>query len=287
MTGRHGSRGGAGGFDKMFRAVGPFVAMAAMGGMMAAARKSGKFDFDWEGPESCATGGGFRAGSGVPLEDLDMGGETPSEVVLAGADRLVVTKGDDFAITVQGDDESKESLRFRLKDGALHVSSRNSSHGGEGIATITVTMPAPRRATIAGAGRIELAALARDAEVVIAGAGRITVSDIAVDRLDVSIAGAGRFKASGTVARLDLNVAGAGSAKMADVQVDKAHVTIAGAGNALFACDGEVKARLMGSGTVTVRGSARCKVHGMGSGSLVCERGDASDDADDHDGDAS
>jgi hypothetical protein len=28
----------------------------------------------------------------------------------------------------------------------------------------------------------------------------------------------------------------------------------------------------MGSGTVTVRGAARCKVNAIGSGSLVCER---------------
>jgi hypothetical protein len=280
MTGGHEGSGSAGSFDKMFRAMGPFVAMAAMGGMMAAARKSGKFRFDWDSPESCATGGaggfgagGFRAGSGVPLEDLDMDGETPTGVVLAGADTLVVTQGDDFTITVQGDDEARESLRFRLKDRALHVASRS----GAGIATITVTMPAPRKVTIAGAGRIELAGLAEDAEVVIAGSGRIVVQDLAVERLDVSIAGSGRFKASGSVARLDLNVAGSGSARLGGVMVDKARVTIAGSGDAVFSSHGEVKARLMGSGNVTVRGSARCKVQSMGSGSLVCERGDGND----------
>ncbi|MEO5705493.1 MAG: head GIN domain-containing protein [Alteraurantiacibacter sp.] len=277
MTDRHGSSSGAGGFDKIFRSVGPFVAMAAMGGMMAAARKSGKFEFDWDksdcGPGS-GFGGGFGMGHGVPLEELDMSGETTTGVVLAGADMLVVTEGDDFTVSVQGDDDAKAALRFRLKDGALHVASRNANDDAEGIATITVTMPAPRKATIAGSGRIQLAKLADEAEVVIAGSGRIDVSDLAVDRLDVSIAGSGKFKASGTVARLDLNVAGSGSAKLGEVSVDKARVTIAGSGDAVFASDGEVKARLMGSGTVTVRGSARCKVQGMGSGSLVCERGE-------------
>jgi hypothetical protein len=273
MTGRHDGRLGAGGFDKMFRAVGPFVAMAAMGGMMAAARKTGKFQFDWDAPDAC-TGGVFGARNGVPLESLDMGGETPTGVVLTGADTLIVTEGDDFAVSVQGDVEAREALRFRLKDGALHVSSRNSSFADEGLATITVTMPAPEKVTIAGAGSIQVARLADRAEIVIAGAGQISILDMAIDRLDVSIAGAGKFKASGTVARLDLNVAGSGNAKMADVMVEKARVTIAGAGGAVFSSDGEVKARLMGSGSVTVRGSARCKVQSMGSGSLICERGE-------------
>ena len=271
------------GFEKMFRAVGPFVAMAAMSGVMAAQRRNGKFHFDWEGPDSAA-GKGFGTRGGVPLDALDMGGETPTGLVLAGADRVTVTEGADFAIAIQGDEEAKEDLRFCLKDGALHVASNNSSNGGESVATITVTMPAPHKVTIAGSGEIRVDRLADGAEVVIAGSGRIVARDIAVDRLDVSIAGSGRFKASGTVNRLDLNVAGSGSAKMAGVMVEKAQVTIAGSGKALFASDGNVMERLMGSGTVTVRGGARCRVQGMGSGSLVCERRDgptgASDETD-------
>ena len=44
-------------------------------------------------------------------------------------------------------------------------------------------------------------------------------------------------------------------------------------GNATFASDGDVNANIMGSGNVTVKGRARCKVKTMGSGSLVCEDG--------------
>jgi hypothetical protein len=271
MTGRH----GAGGFDKMFRAIGPFVAMAAMGGAMAAARKSGKFEFDWDdqncGPKGFGPGG-FGTGGGVPFEEFDMDGDEPTGLVLAGPDTMVVREGDEFAIAIQGDDDAKDSLRFRLKDDVLQVSSRNTGNGGEGIATITVTMPAPGKVTIAGAGRIRLEKLADFAEVVIAGAGQIAVEGIAMTELDVSIAGAGKFKASGSVSQLNLNVAGSGRAKMGAVKVDEANVTIAGSGRAVFSSDGEVNARLMGSGTVTVRGSARCAVKGMGSGRLVCER---------------
>lgn len=268
MTGKH----GAGGFDKMFRAIGPFMAMAAMGGVAAAARKGGKFQFDWD--DKC--GPGSLAAGGVPLDEFAMEGEVPTGLVLAGADSLIVQQGDVFAIAVQGDDDARKNLRFRLKEDVLHISS-NNSHESDGIATIAVTMPAPAKVTVAGSGRIRLEKLADFAEVAIAGAGRIAVEDIALVELDVSIAGAGRFKATGKVDRLTLNVAGSGRAKMGGLMVEEAGVTIAGSGSAVFASDGDVSARLMGSGTVTVRGSARCQVKGIGSGTLVCEPRDKDD----------
>jgi hypothetical protein len=39
-----------------------------------------------------------------------------------------------------------------------------------------------------------------------------------------------------------------------------------------------VNANIMGSGDVTVRGRARCKVKTIGSGSLVCEGGETGAD---------
>lgn len=261
------------GFEKMFRTVGPVVAMAAMSGVMAAARRNGKVRFGWDGADSGhGLGKGMAMVGGVPLDELDMSGEAPVELVLAGADSLLVGEGEDFTISIQGDEAARARQRFRLKDGALQVSSDNTGNDKESIATITVTLPALNKVTIAGSGEITVERLAGDAEVVIAGSGRILARDIAADRLDLSIAGSGKFKASGTVRRLDLSVAGSGSAKMAQVEVDKARVTIAGSGNAVFACDGEVNARIMGSGDVTVRGGARCKVQSLGSGTLVCER---------------
>ena len=46
------------------------------------------------------------------------------------------------------------------------------------------------------------------------------------------------------------------------VKAAKAKVTILGSGGAAFASDGDVDATIMGSGSVTVKGRARCKVHG-------------------------
>ena len=51
---------------------------------------------------------------GVPLAELDMSGEPPTELVLAGPDRVVVTEGDDLDIEVSGDADAVAALRFSL-----------------------------------------------------------------------------------------------------------------------------------------------------------------------------
>ncbi len=290
-------------FDRMFRAMGPFVAMAAMGGLMAARKNGwngewaknglGKVNlgkWDWNFQPGPGRGGKFRFNGrdGVTLDELDMAGEAPVELVVACGDHVTITPGEDFAIALQGTAAAKARVRFVLEDGALFVlrdcslvaedaqdgDDDEADAGDPGFATVSITMPAAEKLTIAGSGRITTKALADNAAVVIAGSGRIEASALASQRLEVTIAGSGCFSAGGTAQRLEISVAGSGMADMAGLSVEKADVDIAGSGNVTFASDGKVNANIMGSGTVTVRGSARCKVHSMGSGSLVCERGD-------------
>lgn len=285
-------------FDRMFRAMGPFVAMAAMGGLMAARKKGWNGEWanranfgkwDWNCAPGPGRGGKFRFNGrdGVRLDELDMAGEAPVELVVACGDHVTITTGEDFGIALQGSAAAKARVRFVLEDGVLFVM-RDCSAQDEGqderqdepdqadagFATVAITMPAPEKLTIAGSGRITTTALADAAEVIIAGSGRIEASALASQYVAVTIAGSGCFSAGGTVRHLEVSVAGSGTADMAALTVDTAEVDIAGSGNVTFASDGKVNANIMGSGTVTVRGSARCQVHSMGSGSLMCERGD-------------
>lgn len=286
-------------FDGMIRAIGPFVAMAAMGGLMAArnnagaARFASKFTDNFEGrfggkfAPGPGRGGKFRFNGreGVPLDQLDMTAAAPGAVVLVSGDHVVIESGADLAITLQGDDAAKGVMRFALEDGALFImrdgnaaaaAAGNDDAADDRVsaapATITIAMPAPHKITIIGSGTIVTNALADYAAVQIGGSGSVRADNISVDKLAVSIAGSGHLQAGGTARKLDLVVAGSGLAKLTGLKVEKAKVTIAGSGDADFSSDGEVKASLLGSGNVTVRGSARCKVQSIGSGTLVCER---------------
>ena len=209
---------------------------------------------------------------GNPLSELDMSGEAPQELVLAGPDEVRVTNGDKLTISVEGDAEVKDQIRFSLKDGALSIHRKDKMFGsGDKVAIINVTMPAPREVVMAGSGTIKTGSLASKAEVTVAGSGTIESTALAGESLDLSIAGSGNFRGAGAVKALDMTIAGSGSGQMEALKVDKADVSIAGSGNATFASDGEVDANIMGSGSVTVKGRARCTVSTLGSGKLICE----------------
>lgn len=242
-------------FSRFTKAFGPIIAIALAAG---AAGCEGKIKVNGD--------------EGKPLSELDLTGKAPQELVLAGPDEVRVTAGDKLAITVDGDAEAREQIRFSLKDDSLAIHRADKTFGsGAKAAIINVTMPAPRELVMAGSGKITASQLAQKAEVTIAGSGTIESAAMASESLDLTIAGSGNFRAAGNVKKLDMTIAGSGSAQMDALKVERAEVSIAGSGSSTFASDGEVEANIVGSGNVTVKGRARCSVSAIGSGKLICE----------------
>ncbi len=251
-------------FAKFARALGPIIAVALAAGVAGC---DGKVSFNGD--------------EGKPLAELDLTGKAPDELVLAGPDEVRVTTGDKLAISVEGDQEVKDQIRFSLKDGSLAIHRKDKAFGsGDKVAIVNVTMPAPREVVMAGTGKITTAQLASKAEVTVAGSGTIESTAVSGESLDLTIAGSGNFRAAGNVRKLDMTIAGSGSAQMDALKVEKADISIAGSGSTSFASDGEVDASIMGSGNVTVKGRARCTVSSMGAGKLVCEAGVQQKDGD-------
>lgn len=252
----------------LFKAFAPVFAMAMAGGLAGCDGATVTLNGD----------------EGKKLSELDLTGPAPTELALFGPDAVEVTPGDRLAITVDGDPDAVAQLRFTLKDGTLGILRANGSDGRK-TATVRVTMPAPRDVAMMGSGTIKTAALGRDAKVVIAGSGTVETQGLGGGKLDVTMPGSGAMRAAGDVDALDLTILGSGNAQLDAVRTPKAKVTIAGSGGAAFLSDGDVDATIMGSGTVTVKGRARCTVSAMGSGKLICENGttaradDAADDA--------
>ena len=218
---------------------------------------------------------------GKKLSDLDMSGAAPSELVMFGPDEVQMTQGDKLAITVDGDPAAVEQLRFTLKGGTLGILREGKMFSGDGKqAVVHVTMPAPKELTMGGSGKISAPAMAPGAKVTILGSGQIDTQSVSGDQLEVTLPGSGSFRAAGKVGKLDLTILGSGSAELGAVTVDSAKINLLGSGGATFSSDGEVVATILGSGTVTVKGRARCKVSAIGSGQLICENGVTKTDKD-------
>ena len=92
-------------FEKLLKALAPVAIMAIAGGLAAC-----------DGARMT-----FNGDEGVPLAELDLSGDPPSELVLAGPDTVVVTDGARLDIDVEGDTAAVEALRFTLSDGTLGI----------------------------------------------------------------------------------------------------------------------------------------------------------------------
>jgi hypothetical protein len=234
------------------------TAFASLAALAAAAAVSG------------CDGAEVRVNEGKSLSELDLTGEAPKSLALYGPDEVNIHSGEKLTISVEGDQNAAGDLRFSLKDGTLGIGRKNGSTV-TGAAVVNVTMPPPAKLVAAGSGKIRSQAVANEAEVTLAGSGDVETMNVAADRLKVTIAGSGVYRAAGTATRLELNIVGSGNAAMEGLKTDNATIKIAGSGRSTFSSDGEVNARIVGSGEVTVRGRARCKVSAAGSGKLVCE----------------
>ncbi len=240
---------------KIFGKAAPLVALAAAAGLAGCDNMNVEFESD-----------------GVPLAELDMSGDAPTDVVLVAPDTVLISNGEAFTIDVEGSTEAAERMRFALEDDTLVIHREDGDWGSnDGQATVNITMPPPGSLVMAGSGTMRTDAMADSAQIVIAGSGALAATGIDAESMEVTIAGSGSVEASGRTGRLELDVAGSGNAQMAALQVDNAEVSIAGSGDAEFASDGRVDANIVGSGNVRVRGSADCESNSVGSGELVCE----------------
>ena len=243
------------GMKRFFKTIAPIAGLAMSA---ALAGCDGNTSFRMNGEE------------GVPLSELEMSGEAPTSLAIAGPDLVKITEGDQLAITVDGAREDADSLRFVLEDGQLGIMRADGWKDG-GKVTVNVTMPAPREIAIGASGSVETSGMADDAKIAIGGSGSVDVARLDSSRLDIAIGGSGTVRAAGRADTLKLAVGGSGDLVAPDLMVENANISVGGSGNAEFSSDGRVEASIAGAGDIVVHGSAKCELSSFGSGSLTCK----------------
>ncbi|WP_230292302.1 head GIN domain-containing protein [Croceicoccus sp. Ery5] len=261
--------------NRQFDNLGDFVSAIAGVAMTKAFANLDNLDIDLKkvGPFSANFGEKMRVecDSGVTLEQLDLDDADIRHIAILGPDDVTITKGDDPAILVEGDEDVADAIRFKVEDGRLAVM-RLGGKRQHGTATVQITLPKLRKISLAGSGSVTCDSITGGkAKIAVAGSGNVTCGTIEADQLKVQMLGSGSISTKGAVKSLSLKIAGSGNASLDGLSAESVHVSMAGSGNASFASDGEVSAKMAGSGNVTVKGRARCTVKGMGSGRLVCE----------------
>ncbi|WP_299308913.1 head GIN domain-containing protein [uncultured Croceicoccus sp.] len=210
----------------------------------------------------------FSGRQGMPLSELELDVPAPDSLTLHGPDRVTVREGEKLAISVDGEPESSDDLRFSIADGTLVIVRKGTT---DTPATVTVTMPAPSSVSMAGSGEVRVPALAEGgARITVAGSGTVTARQVKTAKLDVRIGGSGTFAGTGHARALNLDIAGSGAADMGKLTAEMASISITGSGTGQFRSDGTVTATIVGSGRVQVDGNPVCDINTLGSGAVLC-----------------
>ncbi|MBV7270371.1 head GIN domain-containing protein [Winogradskyella luteola] len=188
----------------------------------------------------------------------------------AGSMDFKLVEGKEGEITIEGDANLMEYIITEVKGGKLVVKTKDGVNL-KPTKTIVVTVPyeSIELVSLAGSGDIENSGTikADDFDVSLAGSGDI---DLRVDSnsIESSIAGSGDIHLSGSTTNLTTKIAGSGDFDGEDLGSVNVTVKIAGSGDANVVCNGNLKARISGSGDVRYSGKPTnkdTKISGSGS----------------------
>lgn len=198
-------------------------------------------------------------------------------VSLHGPDNVEVSTGKEFAVRAEGDPRALEALEVKVEDGELRVSRREGWHGfwgsieGDRGATVHVSMPLLRAASLTGSGELKVDMVKGEAfTAALAGSGDLSVGQLAVANLSASIGGSGDMVLAGRATSARLSTTGSGDLSARNLKADRADINVTGSGDIAVASDGYANVSIVGSGDVDIKGKARCNVSALGSGSANC-----------------
>lgn len=188
---------------------------------------------------------------------------------LTAAHDIEVKTGGAPSVKAKGEAAALDALAVNVADGKLNIGQRGRRRDA---LSIKVTVPALRRASIAGSGGIMIDKVVGDEfEGSIAGSGDISIAAVDVERAKFSIAGSGNVRAAGRAARSGACIAGSGNAHLGELESRAAHVSIAGSGNVQAHAAETADVTILGSGNVRIVGGAECEVSRLGSGRVQCD----------------
>lgn len=197
-------------------------------------------------------------------------------VSLEGPDAVRVVRGSPASVVASGRTDVLDRLDIRVEGGALKIGRKRENgwrmdYRDDNGATIVVTTPLLRGASVAGSGNMDVdRGEAPEFAASVAGSGDLSIGTVTARQADLSLAGSGDLRIAGRAERVELSIAGSGNADASRLAGATASVSIAGSGNARVAARQSADVSIVGSGDVDIAGTRNCKVSKLGSGEVRC-----------------
>lgn len=191
-------------------------------------------------------------------------------VELASADRVRILPGTAVSVIADGDPRAVAALAITVRNGTLSVGRTPGIHRGRG-ATVTVTMPSLRAASLSGSGSIGVNGVAAPAFVGrLGGSGSMALAGLKAASVRLDLSGSGSIAANGTADTLAIRLGGSGQIDTRRLATPALTVDLGGSGAVAAAASRTAVVIAGGSGSVRVTGGPRCTVRKSGSASVRC-----------------
>ncbi|MBE0639593.1 MAG: DUF2807 domain-containing protein [Bacteroidales bacterium] len=246
-------------------------------------------------------------GSGNVVKQERNVGDFSTIKILGSAD-VIVTQGDRTVVQVQADDNLLENIITKVKGDALIVETEGSIRNykkfevlvtlsrldgieingsgdleSEGVIkgnSLSISINGSGdvelelnynhlEAQVNGSGDIEISGITGDLELDVMGSGDFSASELRLNTCNLSIFGSGDVKLNGSASSVSVDVSASGDVNLYNLSAQDVEVSNNGSGDVIVSVSGKLKARLMGSGDLTYRGTPTgVDVSSLGSGSV-------------------
>ena len=220
---------------------------------------------------------GSAASRTVPVGSFDrVRVEGPFEVrVTIGSPRATITRagGGDDGIAVRVDGTTLSVRKGVGGWGEQRGSGGGSGGGGANGGPIVVTLSTPGlvAASVAAGGRLTIAKMrGMRVDVTVSGNGSLALAAADTDQLNATLIGTGEMTLAGRAARARLIASGPGVIDASALVVNDLTVHLDGVGAINAAARYTAQVTNAGLGTVSVGGTAKCRVDAAAGGPVVC-----------------
>lgn len=176
----------------------------------------------------------------------------------------------------EGDVDLLQRIDLVVSARVLTIRLKPSPFGGRrtdagASARLFLTVPALRRAQLAGPGSLAIQGMvAQNAQIVATGSGSLSASGVDGDVLNVVQQGSGALRVSGKARKAIVQLSGSGAIDGAALTAADLEVTAEGSGTVQTVATRSAKVVAIGAAAVTIDGTPACTVRHAGSGPVRC-----------------
>jgi hypothetical protein len=188
----------------------------------------------------------------------------------SGFMNINLVKGAEGKITLEGESNLLDYIETHIKNDYLIIKVKDGFNL-KTSRTLSITVPYEdiELVALSGSGDVNNSGTISSnmLEISLAGSGDMNLN-IESQSLESNISGSGDIRLSGSTTVLNVKVAGSGDFDGRKLNSSDVDVSVAGSGNASVVCNGNLKARVSGSGNIKYKGSPKTKdtkVSGSGS----------------------